>query len=121
MPLEVLLAWSYNIFMHRTNYNSRLSLPIIWIPSMFELQVRMRGRRIEERVEARGPRGLGRQLACDNRFEWRRALARHRLYSAGKLLPHVHTPAASAGALRQRLEAATPRLFRAATAAPAPH
>lgn len=55
-------------------------------------------------------------------LEGRRALARHRLNSAGQLLPHVHAPTASAGALGQRLEAAAPRLLRAAAApAPAPH
>lgn len=87
---------------------------------MFELHLGMRGRRVEQRVEARGPRRLGRQLSRDHRLERRRALARHRLDTAGQLLPHVHAPTASAGALRQRLEAAAPRVFRAA-AAPAPH
>lgn len=96
------------------------SIPVIWVPRVLELLVGVRGRRVQERVEARGPRRLGRQLARHHRLERRRALARHRLDTAGQLLTHVHAPTASAGALRQRLEAAAPRLFCAA-AAPAPH
>lgn len=46
---------------------------------MFDLQLGMRGRRVEQRVEARRPRWLGRQLARDHRLERRRAVARHRL------------------------------------------